>query len=62
MNILSPVITSAFLIISPLFGFSKPAISRNKVLFPHPEGPNIEILSPIEIFKLRSFIVKSDLP
>jgi hypothetical protein len=38
----------------PLSGFSKPAISRNVVVFPHPEGPSRVTNSPDPIERLKS--------
>ena len=32
--------------------FSRPAIILNKVVLPHPDGPNIETISPLDTFKL----------
>ena len=39
---------------TPSSGFSKPAIMRSKVVFPHPEGPSREKNSPAFITKLMS--------
>jgi len=38
----------------PLSGFSKPAISRNVVVFPHPDGPRRVTNSPDPIKRLKS--------
>ena len=41
--------------ISPLVGFSKPAISLNIVVFPQPEGPNKVINSPSLNVSVKGF-------
>ena len=45
-NVFPPDTTLSPIRISPLVGFSKPAISLNIVVFPQPEGPNKVINSP----------------
>src|SRR5574344_2191659 len=44
--------------ILPVVGCSKPAIIRNKVVFPQPEGPNKVINSPSPIVKSMEGIIK----
>jgi hypothetical protein len=39
--------------ISPVLGVSNPAISRNNVVLPQPEGPKKVMNSPLPIVKVR---------
>ncbi len=44
--------------IEPVKGFSKPAINRNKVVFPQPDGPKRPSISPCFNDKFTELIEK----
>ena len=45
----------SFIFTVPPVCFSRPAIILNKVVLPHPDGPNIDTISPLDTFKLMFF-------